>query len=496
MLESRSFSGHCSEVRTDQGILLVPSRPRLSAPRSPYGVPHSSRSTSRIDLSALTERRVLVVDDDPAILRMLTRSLRNGGFQVREADGGATALALLELESIDVCVTDHKLGDTDGVSLLESLRAIDPTISVIVVSGYIDVAETVRALRAGAEDVLLKPLDLSLLETAIERGLARTELHRSRRLLDSQVTDSYGILDESPAMQRAVRILQHAAVRDVPIMFIGEPGTGKRALAELAHQLSPRATQPFVAVELRALDDDAAAAAIAGGLRRLRDASPHRLAAGTLFLDDLQGVGPLVSHLLAGILDPRAGVTQGVDPIAVRFLAGSCLDARQLSEPAGSGAGIIQRLSLVTIQVPTLHERGADSIAALASRIVSRLRLESDGGPSILTEGAKRWLAGVSWPRNVPQLRRVLEEAFERARGDTTIDVSHLVSSLMEHGLHVDGGSTPPGEWTLAAMERRHIRAVLDMTGHHLTRAAQTLGISRTTLYKKIAEYGLEGDST
>lgn len=463
------------------------SRPNQTV--TPFRLPRGTR-----ELPALAGRRVLVVDDDPMIIRVITRGLSDRGYEVTHALTGAEAITRMSTHPPDACVLDRFLGDVDGIALLGQLREIDPTLTVVMVSGAIDVADTVRALRGGAEDVMAKPFDLSLLDAALSRGLVRTELQRSRRLLDSQVTDPYGVLDPSPVMQRTIRTLQQAAARDIAILFSGEPGSGKRALAEVAHQLSARASQPFISVTLGGNTDQLCARNISSALATLQEASGLSRPTGSLLLTDVRRLGPATTRVLEQVLDPRLAAERNSAPVDVRFFATTSLDTRQLLSQGGVGAAILQRLSLITVSVPSLHERGEEAIEALARRILYRMKLESDDGPTALTTRALNWLASLAWPGNVPQLRRVMRDGFIQAIGAEQLDIQHLEPALSQEGLITADGATSSPSWTLAAMERRHIGTVLKMTGGNLTRAASILDISRTTLYKKVADYNLSAE--
>lgn len=437
---------------------------------------------------------MLVVDDEPDIIRTITYGLHQRGFEVTGVLSASAALALMADGPPDACVLDRFLGDADGIELLQQLRAIDPTMTIVMVSGQIDVADTVRAIRGGAEDVLAKPFDMTLLDAAITRGLVRTELQRSRRLLDSQVTDPYGVLDPSPVMQRTIRMLQQAAARDIPILFSGEPGSGKRALAEVAHQLSPRCTQPFTSVALGANSDEDSARAIEQALVTLQEAAGVARPTGSLLITDVRHIGPATTRMLEGVLDPRLAAERNRSPIDVRCFATTSVEPRKLAEQVGAGASVLQRLSLITIAVPSLNERGEAAIELLARRMLTRMHLEFDGGPTALTHRAVQWLSNLTWPQNVPQLRRVLRDGFIQAVGSDRLDVNHLEAALSQEGLLAAERSATSSTWTLAAMERRHIGAVLKMTGGNLTRAASILEISRTTLYKKVADYNLSAE--
>lgn len=458
---------------------------------TPFRLPQSDR-----ELPELSGRRVLVVDDDANIIKVVSRGLHSRGYEVTTAQSREEALDRMAEGSQDACVLDRFLGASDGIALLSELRAIDPTLTVVMISGAIDVADTVRAIRDGAEDVIAKPFDIAHLDAALMRGLVRTELQRSRRLLDSQVTDPFGVLDPSPVMQRTIRTLQQAAARDIPIMFNGQPGTGKRALAEIAHQLSSRSAQPFVCVTLGANGDQACARSIAQALTTLQEAGGVARPTGCLLLADVRQLGAATTAALEVVLDPRLAAERNCAPVDVRCLATSSIDPRHLISQGGIGANVLQRLSLISIAVPSLTERGEAAIALLARRILYRMKLESDQGPISLTMPALQWLGSLAWPGNVPQLRRVIQEGFIRAIGVEQLDVHHLEAALSHEGLiTADGAATSPS-WTLAAMERRHIGAVLKMTGGNLTRAASILEISRTTLYKKVSDYNLSAEDS
>ncbi len=435
----------------------------------------------------LMGRRLLVVDDEPALLHFTRRQLESRGFTVSTAASGAEALQQLSLDRFDGVVLDHQLGDSDSLTVLEALGARDRGITVVILSGTIDVLDTVRAIRAGAEDVQIKPANLDHLVAALERGLARTALARSRAVLATQVLDPYGVLDESPAMHRVRQLVQASAGNDLPLLFRGEPGTGKRALAEMAHQLSPRAGEPLVCVtipegsettQLRALQAALAHFPTTGGRPQLR---------GTLLLADLPSIAPAVQSVLLGLVDPRVAEQQGRRPCDLRVITTtSVTDIHPFGTGAGS-ASLWQRLSTIPIAVPALAERGPQAIMALATRQVQRLRLEAGDGPSRFAAPAAEWIGTLPWPGNVPQLRHVVDDAFLRGWSSPQIDVSHLEPVLLAAGLHANS-ERQDADWSLRTLERRHIRTVLAMTGDNRTRAAKLLGITRATLYNKLAE--------
>jgi DNA-binding NtrC family response regulator len=450
---------------------------------------HRDASQDTSSAGSTSARRLLVVDDDAAMLRVLALQLARRDFVVDTASDAASCQAALEAQTFDAVLLDYSLAGATGLDLLESIRAADPSLTVVMLSGTIEVPEAVRAIRAGAEDVQLKPPDMDLLQAAIERGLQRTALLRSGRLMAAQVVDPYGVFDESPLMGRVLRQLQHAAARSMPILLVGEPGTGKRALAEIVHQLSAAHHLPMVSIAVHGRDPQVVEQALAAAIQR------HGSSGGTIYLDSVATLTPRAQQLLFELLGERARLS-GAMPSRLRVVVSTHFDLAEAVRAGALSASLYQRLAVLPIAVPSLRERGAGAIEWLAARTLQRLRLDVGEGPERMSAAAIDWLCSLPWPGNAPQLRAVIEESFTRAIGDEVLDTPHLTPSLAARGLHA-GASTErdASDWSLREAERRHIAAVLAMTDGHRTQAAKLLGITRTTLYKKMAEFGLGGTS-
>lgn len=438
-----------------------------------------------------TPPRILIVDDDAQLLRVLSRQLIERGFGVSTASTLHEAIAACEARIVDAIVLDHSLAETTSAQALPALRTVDASITIVVLSGSITVAETAHAIRQGAEDVQSKPPELDLLQVALERGLQRTALLRARALMASQVVDPFGIFDHAPTLQRAIRQIEQVAPRDLPLLLVGERGTGKRALAELAHQLSKVSDQPFLTIAMQGRSEEQLNGVLEQLVRsRWADgqAAPVR---GTVYFDD---VGVLTSRqqlLLLELVDPDTRSSQGVRPMGPRVIAST---QRHLADEVRAGrfhAGLHQRLAVVPIAVPALRERGAPAIRALAERTRHRLRVEVGEGPESFSPDALDWICSLPWPDNIPQLCDVVEESFARAVGSHEISAADLTPALVARGLHAGREDSASNDWSLRNAEKRHITAVLSMASGHRTQAAKLLGITRTTLYKKMAEYGL-----
>ena len=428
-------------------------------------------------------RRLLLVDDDPAVLMLLTRQLRQRHFEVLACATAAEALNAAADQQFDCAVLDYSLPETNGVALMQWLRAIDPTITMVLLSGTIDVPRTVNAIRSGAEDVQTKPHSIELLTAALERGLGRTHLARSRKLLASQFSDPYGVLDASPVMQRVLHRIQHAARLELPILLIGEPGTGKRAIAEMIHELSAQADNGFAAIRMRDRAPSEIDQAIEEFLVSERPSAGTGL--GTLFLDDCDIINSHTQQTLLHAFNTNA---------PFRLIVST---QRDLLEDTRAGLllpELHQRIASLPVSVPSLRERGADAISNLALRILRRLRIENGEGPESFTQSATDWITSLHWPANVPQLRDVITESFARASAEQMLDTHHLAPSLASRDIQA-GATEDDDSWSLSATERRQILTVVGMTGNNRSHAARLLGITRTTLYKKLREYGIEADA-
>ncbi|QJR36736.1 sigma-54-dependent transcriptional regulator [Gemmatimonas groenlandica] len=424
--------------------------------------------------------RLLVVDDEPSMLRALSRQLASRGFDVSPFGDGEEAKRAVAEREYDAAVLDFGLIGMTGVELMEQLRAIDPTLTIVLLSGTIEVPEAVRAIRRGAEDVQLKPPNLDLLQAALERGLERTRLHRSRRLLAAHVVDPYGVLDPSLAMQRVVRQVQHVAPLALPLLLIGEAGTGKRAIAEMVHQLAPQVDRTFVAIGLLDRSPESVESALHTALERSERAASHSRI--TLYLDDLGVLSAGAQQQLLSVLD--ASPTLRLIVSTRRDLADDARATRLLPS-------LYHRLAVLPINVPALRERGASAIATIGLRVVDRARIDVGEGPDGFTQAALDWLCNCPWPANIPQLHDTVMESFVRAIGESEIDTHHVAPSLVARGMHAGHAAPDAEDWSIRAAEKRQIVAVLGMVKNHRSQAAKLLGITRTTLYKKMDEYGI-----
>jgi len=433
---------------------------------------------------------ILIVDDDEPFARVLQARLREMSYDATYVVGGRRALDCFEGLAPDVVIVDLTMPEMDGLEVLRLLRRLDETASMILLSGDVDVRTTVAALRAGAEDVHTKPVNIDLLSAAIDRGLERSRLQRAYRIATTQISDPYGLLDASPAMQRVLRLIQGLSKSTAPALIVGQPGTGKHAIAEAMHQMSPQAGGPLCRFRCAGRTAAEIELALLGSRGDGRAGLLAAASGGTLLFESLGDLSAVSQQLLLA-LAPRPSVGQRRPAEStVRLIVTT---ERDLAEDVHGGrlnAEFYQWLASVPLHVPSLRGRGDAAIATLAHRILYTAQSQHQRGPTQLSDDAMALILALDWPGNVRQLRQVLEEAFYLALDEYVVDAIHLRRALERAGV-ADAHGFAIGDLTLAHVERRQIARVLTLMGGNRSETARALGITRSTLYRKLDEYGL-----
>jgi DNA-binding NtrC family response regulator len=447
----------------------------------------------------LENPKVLVVDDEAAIRDLLEEALTRWGYQVVKAANGVQATEELRKGKIfEIALLDIRMPEMDGLELLRQIKRHDPATEVIIMTGYPTVGSAVEALKEGAYDYLTKPLILdeirNLLSHVVERRFLRQEVVSLRSRLGEQLAlkEMVGV---SPQMARIKEVIAKVAMTDSPVLIEGESGTGKELVAAAIHQLSPRAKKPLIPVNCGAIPRDlleseffghvrgAFSGAVADALGLFRSAD-----AGTLFLDEIAELPPQLQVKLLRTLqekEVRPVGTSKAFSVDVRVIAAT---NRHLEEAIRDGSlrqDLFYRLNVVRIHLPPLRERRED-IPALVTHFIrefnQRFRREVTG----LTREAMESLMTYSFPGNVRELENMLERAYALgAQGE--IGLQDL-PALQPVTLAVEGNRPLP---TLADMERELILQALKTFDGDKEKAAQALGLSRRTIYRRLKEYGL-----
>jgi len=443
---------------------------------------------------------VLVVEDSPQFRALLQKMLAGVDLGVAEAATAAAAVEYLEQHDLDLVLLDLGLPDMDGLALLSRLRQIDDGLVVVVLTGRGDIETVVEAMKRGAENFLVKPVERAALLGVVERALSTAQVRRTQRsaLAERRRRDPGEPVGDSRPMRRVRELAGRVADTDASVVLAGESGTGKGLLAQLIHRLSPRSSGPMLDLNCASLAPQFLESELVGHERgAFTDAHDRKMGlfevaqGGTLFLDEIAEMDPLVQgKLLKSLEDRRFRRLGGVRDITfdARLIVATSANLRDRVLTGGFRQDLFYRLNVFEITLPPLRERGEDVIA-LASHFIAQLNPVLHRKVDRLSPSALELLAAYRWPGNVRELHNVIERALILAQGNC-LEPEHLPPELHRRPV----GSL--GVISLVEAEKEHIRAALVATEGNLKRAAAILGIARSTLYRKLDEHGLRGGTT
>lgn len=449
----------------------------------------------------MSERVILVVDDEEAQRTVLAGFLRKKGFVVLTAGAVDEAIEKASTHTIDLVLTDLRMPGGGGLALLRGLRALNPEIPVVVMTAYGTVASAVEAMKDGAADYLSKPVDLDELELIVMRSLERRALESENRELHEQLADRHrleGLETANPRMAQAINVAARAAGSRATILLRGESGTGKELLARAIHSSSPRARRPLVAVNVAALPETLLESEMFGhergaftGADRQHRGRFEQADGGTLFLDEIgdlpMGVQAKLLRALQEQRFERLGGTGSIQ-VDVRVVTATSRNLEAMVEASEFREDLYYRLNVVSIEIPPLRERRED-IPDLVDRFVRRFGSEAGSEVTEVSREAMDRLVKHDYPGNVRELENLIQRAAVLARGSqiTSADLPLHLSGLRPEA-EIGQGSLVE---RLAAIERGLLRQALDEAGGVQTRAAASLGISERHLRYRLKKYGL-----
>lgn len=430
--------------------------------------------------------RLLLVDDDPSLLRLLTLRLEGEGYQVINADSAETALALLAKQSVDVVLSDLRMPGLDGMSLFDEIAKRYKGLPVILMTAHGSIPEAVAATQRGVFGFLTKPLNPAELREVLQRALNQS--------LPEQEQWREAIITRSPLMQNVLEQAYRVAQRDVSVLITGASGTGKELLAKAIHNASPRAAKPFVAINCGALPEHLLESELFGhskgaftgavtehaGLFREADG-------GTLFLDEIGDMPVALQVKLLRALQERQIRPVGsakTMPINVRVLSATHRDLQQAMADGSFREDLYYRLNVVNLQLPTLEQR-AEDIPLLARHVLQQSAERHHVKVTRFSDDALQLLATAKWPGNVRQLVNVVEQCV-------ALTQSPVISALLvEQALSQNSSYWPTLTEARDQFERQYLIRVLQMTEGNVTRAAELAGRNRTDFYKLLKKHEL-----
>jgi DNA-binding NtrC family response regulator len=440
-------------------------------------------------------RRVLVVDDDPTILDSVAEILEEDGIAVTTAEDGARALELLGGAAPDVILSDVRMPGVDGLTLLQQVRARRPESDVVMMTAFDDMETVVTAMRGGAVEFLVKPLDLTQLRTTIRRVFEdRQSRSQARAAVDDASLVAGGLIGRTPAMIAIYKLIGQAAGTRATVLIRGESGTGKELVARAIHSHAANAAEPFLPVNCTALPTTLLESELFGhvrgaftgavGARRGRFALAGR---GTLFLDEIGDTSlEFQSKLLRVLQDHEFQPVGGehTERAEARVVAATHRDLESLVAERSFREDLYYRLRVVEIVIPPLRDRPAD-IPLLANHIIRAAALTLGTPAPVLPEDTLARLAAHRWPGNVRELENCLTRAVVLAAGNVVRPEHISIASPSTRSPGADGVRP------LDDVEREQVARALAVTGGHKTRAAELLGVSRPRLNRLIEKYGL-----
>ena len=446
---------------------------------------------------------ILCVDDDPAVLSTFQKTLERGGHRVVAVKNGEAALNVLDRGGVDLVVSDYQMPGLSGLELLQAVQSTLGDTPFLMVTGHGTIEHAVSAMKAGAQDYLLKPIEPSELEIAVEQALEFSRLRRENESLKAEVRQLRGertIVGESEPLQRVIELIRTVAPTRSTVLIQGESGTGKELIARAVHDWSERGDRPFISVNCAALPETLIESSLFGhekgaftGATRMVKGAFERADGGTLLLDEVTEMRQdLQAKLLRVIQEQEFERVGGATPVEVdvRIVATTNRDLKEAVRQGEFRDDLYYRLAVVPVTVPPLRERPED-IPLLAHHFV-RQTAESVGREieGISPEAVDRLLE-YDWPGNVRELSHAMERAVTFTAdavirpGDLSLGGEHR---LAERGTTEEetGGRVVLDTLDVREAEAVLIEKALEETGGNRTRAAELLGISVRTLRNKL----------
>jgi len=444
--------------------------------------------------------RVAIVDDEPVVCKRLSHALFKEGYEVEAFMSARSFLEAMIDRPFDVVFSDMRLPDMDGLELLPKIKALRPETEVIIVTGYGSIQTAIEAMREGAFHYVTKPVNFTEIRAIAKRAQEKIGMRMENARLREALLGSSGlssIVGNSPAIQDLFALVRKVAPVDCNVLIQGESGTGKALVALALHHLSPRKNQPFVTFNCGGFTEELISSELFGyekgaftGASASKVGLLEAASGGTVFLDEV-GEMPLsmqvrLLHVLQERRILRVGGTKPVD-LDIRVIAATNRDLKAEVEKGAFREDLFFRLNVVSTTLPRLADRRED-IPLLVRHFIDKYALAFRKSVQGIDEQALGALTGYSFPGNVRELENIIERAVALTDGQTIglLDLPEDIRNLEFATLEGDGLPT------LAEVERRYVIRILEKTGYNKRLAAQVLGVPRTTLWRKLKEYGVE----
>ena len=444
-------------------------------------------------------KKILVVDDEERICEAVKRALERRGYQVDSRLSALDALDAVRKGTPDMVICDIKMPDMDGMSLLERIREHDPSILVLMITAHASIESAVEAVRKGAQEYIPKPFSPAQIRFLVERAFERKRLIEQNLYLASELGHAQVrnvVKGTSPVMRRMFDLVAKVAGSDSSVLITGESGTGKEVVARLIHFGGARAGAPFVTVNCSAIPNDLLESELFGHMRGAftgalysKRGSFEQADGGTLFLDEIGDMRPEMQPKILRVLEDRRVKRIGSEDevaVDVRVVAATNKNLREEIKAGRFREDLFYRLDIVRLEIAPLREHRED-VPVLARHFLKVFCGEMKKPPTDFSDEALRLLADHDWPGNVRELRNAVERALIFAGPGELIRNSHFPPGLRERA-GARSQTDVKDLRSLQQVERTHIRAVLEACAGNKVRAAQILGVSPSTIWRKLQD--------
>lgn len=450
---------------------------------------------------------VLIVDDDEAHLGMLKMMLKSWGYVADTARDGDEAVSMVREKAYDAVLTDVRMGKTDGITAMKQIISFNPSLPVILMTAYSSVETAVDALRVGAYDYLIKPLDFDSLKETLKKAISQASLgveNRELRRQMSEENESLEILGRSPAITGMLSMIRTVAPTEATVLVTGESGTGKELVARALHAQSLRRDMPLVTVNCAALAETLLESELFGhekgaftGADRRREGRFKQADKGTLFLDEIGEMPVSIQAKLLRALQQGEIQRVGSDKseyVDVRVIAATNRDLKKEVAERRFREDLYFRLNVISLEVPALRDRRED-IPLLATHFLKRFSERNHKNIKAISPQCMDMLLRYDWPGNVRELENAIERAVILCNGDTLL--GHELPAGIARLAQDNSGNLQQAMSSLAGLpldevEKRAIEETLKETRDNKSAAARKLGITRATLHKKLRKYEID----
>lgn len=449
--------------------------------------------------------KILIVDDEPRILLLMKSLMKANGFEVETAKDGPSAIELVRRGDIEIVVTDLRMTPMDGMQLFQEVKAFNPAIPVILLTAYASVETAIEAMKSGVFDYLTKPFKVDDMLACLKR--AKDKLRTNATVASTSASEPLryrfeNFIASSSAMAEVCETISKVAPTAATVLINGESGTGKEVIARTIHKSSTRARKPWVAVNCAAIPENLLESEMFGHVKGAftgavadKEGLFEAANGGTLFLDEISSMPLILQGKLLRALQEReirrVGGTKDI-PVDVRVIAASNANLEEAVVKGTFRSDLFYRFAVITIDIPPLRERTED-ILPLARHF---LQAEVENGKSVpvITEEAAKILLAYNWPGNVRELENCMKHALAFAQGGA-ITPKELPSRVAEHKPAVAAaGAVPASDISQSASlksflkqkEKEYIGQILNATGGDKEKAAETLKVNLSTLYRKL----------